>query len=353
MIGETISHYKILEKLGEEGMGVVYKAEDTKLKRTVALKFLPPELTRDPEANERFLHEAQAAAALSHSNICTIYEINESGTQSFIAMEYIEGQSLKDKIAAGPLKIRTAMDIVTQAGEGLHEAHAALGAIFETFEWNWQEAEKKFNRAIELNPNYATGPQWYAEFLPVMGRHEESLSEMKRTMELDPLSLVIHQNLGVGYYLAHDYDRAIEQLRKTPELDRDFGVVDNYLYLTLLAKGMNREAVQVSQEMLSQNPTSRHLSGSAGQIYESFGMEGFLQWVIDEIETISDIPYHTPYVLASYYSRLIDIDEAFQLLEGLCEERYFRLRNIKTDPSFDNIRSDPRFTELLKKMDLD
>ncbi|UCE19574.1 MAG: protein kinase [Gemmatimonadota bacterium] len=122
-VGKTISHYKILEKLGEGGMGVVYKAEDTKLKRTVALKFLPPELTRDPEAKKRFIHEAQAAAALSHPNICTIFEINESEDQLFIAMEYIEGQDLKEKIAAGPMKMSDAIDVATQVAEGLHEAH--------------------------------------------------------------------------------------------------------------------------------------------------------------------------------------------------------------------------------------
>ena len=123
MIGKTISHYKILEELGRGGMGVVYKAEDTKLKRTVALKFLPPELIRDPEAKKRFIHEAQAAAALSHPNICTVHEIDEYEGTSFIAMEYIEGQSLKEKVESGPLKVEQAVDIAIEVAEGLQEAH--------------------------------------------------------------------------------------------------------------------------------------------------------------------------------------------------------------------------------------
>jgi len=123
MIGKVISHYKILEKLGEGGMGVVYKAEDTKLKRTVALKFLPPELSRDSEAKDRFIHEARAAASLSHPNICTIYEVDESEDQLFIAMEYIEGKSLKEKIKIQPLKFRESLDIATQIAEGLKNAH--------------------------------------------------------------------------------------------------------------------------------------------------------------------------------------------------------------------------------------
>ena len=99
MIGSTISHYKIIESLGQGGMGVVYKAEDTKLKRTVALKFLPPQLSSDPEAKERFVHEAQAASALDHPNICTIHEIGETDDgQSYIAMACYDGISLKERI---------------------------------------------------------------------------------------------------------------------------------------------------------------------------------------------------------------------------------------------------------------
>jgi len=124
MIGKTILHYKILEKLGEGGMGVVYKAEDTKLKRAVALKFLPPHALGNDEERTRFVHEAQAAAALDHINICTIYEIDEADGQTFIAMAYVPGQSLKEKIESGPMELKEALDIAIQIADGLQEAHA-------------------------------------------------------------------------------------------------------------------------------------------------------------------------------------------------------------------------------------
>jgi len=115
--------YRIIEPIGKGGMGVVYKAEDTKLKRTVALKFLPPELAENPEAGERFIREAQAAAALSHPCICVVHEIGEEDDQSFIVMEFIEGQSLRQKIHAGPLEPAEALDIAIQVAGGLEEAH--------------------------------------------------------------------------------------------------------------------------------------------------------------------------------------------------------------------------------------
>ena len=115
--------YKIVEVAGRGGMGIVYKAEDTKLKRNVALKFLPPELTRYKEARERFVLEAQATAALSHPNICTIHEIDEEEGKSFIAMEYVEGQSLKAKVEKSPLEPNEALEIAIQVAEGMEEAH--------------------------------------------------------------------------------------------------------------------------------------------------------------------------------------------------------------------------------------
>ncbi len=123
MVGSSISHYKILDKLGEGGMGVVYKAEDTKLDRPVALKFLPNHLLGDEEVRKRFEREAKAAAALDHSNVCTVYEIDEAEGKTFISMALIEGQSLDKKIAQGPLKLDEALDVARQIAEGLEAAH--------------------------------------------------------------------------------------------------------------------------------------------------------------------------------------------------------------------------------------
>jgi serine/threonine protein kinase/dienelactone hydrolase len=126
MIGRTVGHYRILERLGGGGMGIVYKAEDAKLGRMVALKFLPPELTRDPEAKGRFLREARAASQLDHNNVCTIYEIGDTDDeQTFIAMACYDGETLKARIERGPMEVDEALNIAGQIARGLGKAHSS------------------------------------------------------------------------------------------------------------------------------------------------------------------------------------------------------------------------------------
>jgi serine/threonine protein kinase len=229
----------------------------------------------------------------------------------------------------------------------LAEAHVSLAMIRASYDWNWAEAEREFKVAIELNPNYATGHHRYSLFLPIMGRLEESVAEAKKAQELDPLSLIISENVGDMLFLARRYDEAKQQLYKTLELDPNFLVAHDTLAKVYEVEGLHEKALDAS--LVGERP---EVIADVKKIYATSGIRGVWQARIDELLEYSKREFVSPYSLAMLYARLGENDKAFEWLEKAVEGRSANLTYLIADPRFDQLRSDPRFTVLLRRMGL-
>ncbi len=267
MIGKKILHYKIIEKLGEGGMGVVYKAEDTKLKREVALKFLPPELTRDPEAKKRFVQEAQAASALDHANICTIYEIDETDEgQLFIAMACYNGETLKDKIERGPLTIEEATETTKQVAKGLSKAHAK-GIIHRDIKpANVLITEENEVKIIDFGLARLSGQSRLTKSHTTLGTMAYMSPEQVRGEEVDhrtdiwSLGIVLYEMLTGELPFKGDYEQAVMYaiLHEEPQpILLDIPDYLEYVIGKALEKDQNQRYQQI-QELINdlENPTA-------------------------------------------------------------------------------------------------
>jgi serine/threonine protein kinase/tetratricopeptide (TPR) repeat protein len=238
-----------------------------------------------------------------------------------------------------------------QLDPSLAEAHTALGSILRDFDWDWPEAEREFKTAIELNPNYAEAHHQYGWLLGDMGRNAEARAEMGRAQQLDPLSLTIGVDSNVPYYLARDYDRSIEQSRKVLEFDPSIYLAH---YTVGWASIQKRDFTTAFAEL--QNARSLEnkpwIIGTLGYAYAVSGDRERAQAVLKELNQMAQHRRVTPFWLAMIYMALGDKNQAFQLLDRCYEERSPWLVWMKTDPAFDTLRSDPRYTDLLRRMGL-
>ena len=239
-----------------------------------------------------------------------------------------------------------------EINERLAEAHATLGRALASYDWDWPAAEREFKRAVELNPNYAVAHQWYGGYFGVMGRPEEAISERRLAVELEPLSLIINFELGSAYYFARDYDRALEQFQKTLELDQNFPPATNFLPAVYEQKRMYAEALsgfRKARSMTLGSEGSLATSG-LGHLYAVTGKRSEALKLADELKQLSTREYVPATSVALIYAGLGDKDQAFEWLERAYDQHAFQLQWITLEPRFDNLRSDPRFQDLLKRM---
>jgi serine/threonine-protein kinase len=249
-------------------------------------------------------------------------------------------------------KAKAAAKKAIELDDSLAEAHTSLANAIFIYDWKLPEAIKEFQRAIELNPNYATAHHWYSDGpLLVMGRFDDAIAEMKRAQELDPLSLIINAEIGVNYYFAGQYDRSIEQLRKTIEMEPNFYFAHYNLGIAYELKGDFREALLECEtaKRLGDDPSVLSLTG---HVLAMSGNRDEALKTLDEMKELSKQRYLSAYLFARVYAALGDKDQAFQWLEKSYQDHAVDLCLFKIDPQMENLRTDPRFAELVRRIGL-
>ena len=256
----------------------------------------------------------------------------------------------------GMPKAKAAAVKALEIDETLAEAHASLGAVKALYDWDWPGSQREFLRAIELNPGYATAHYWYASLcLQPMGRSEESVAEMCRALECDPLSLIINASYGMILNSVRQYDRAIEQCRKTLELEPAFYYAHWVLGAVYLEKGMPQEAIEATERakaLAASSTYALHIIGQLGRAYAEAGRREEACKLLKELEELSAHGYASAYHQATICIGLRELDRAVGLLERAAEERYAWLIWLRF-PIYDELWSNPRFIALIKKIGLE
>jgi serine/threonine-protein kinase len=251
-------------------------------------------------------------------------------------------------------KTETAARKALELDGTLAEPHAALGLIKFHYQWDWEGADRAFKRAIELDPNYPTNHHWYCISLEEQGKLEEALSEIKRAQELDPLSLIINVNVGVALFYMQRYDQAIEQYNKVLELDPNFPLGHQNLGVLYARQGKFDEAITELQKARQiVGPKSPYALGDLGYIYARAGKKDEAIKSLNQLLEFLKQGYTLSVEIAYVYAELGNKDKAFAWLEKGYNEQNSNLGYLKIEPVWDNLRSDSRYTAMLKKIGLE
>jgi len=233
----------------------------------------------------------------------------------------------------------------------LAEAHTSLAGVKEYYEWDFAGAERKYRRAIELNPRYSVAHHWYSHHLMAMGRFAEAVGEIDLAHELDPLSLSINVSVGLAFYWGHQFERAAEGFKKTLELDSSFALAHVLLGQTYGQQGRHEAAIEELQKARALDKTPQ-VNAILSHAYALSGRREEAEHLLAELDTLSNREYVPSYFIAAIYAALDQPDEAFRWLERAFEEHSAWLVWLKVDPKLDALHSDRRFAELLRRIGL-
>jgi tetratricopeptide (TPR) repeat protein len=258
--------------------------------------------------------------------------------------------------------LRPAHDVMPLAKEGalkalelddaLAEAHVALGNIRKVYDWDWLAAEQEYKRALELSPNYAAAHHAYADCLAVVGRPEEAIREIVNAQELDPLSLVYSMEIAWNWFMARQYERALEQSFKTLEMEPLFTPAQHTLGLAYEQMGKHEEAIAAFQRALTSSGGNPVPLAPLAHVYALAGRKREATKKLNELLQLSKTGYVPPYRMALVHAGLGEKDAALEWLERACSARDVWLVWLKREPRFDVLRSDPRFEHLLRRIGL-
>jgi len=234
----------------------------------------------------------------------------------------------------------------------LGEAHTPLAAVLWLHDWQWQEAQREFERSLALSPAHPTASHWYAEYLMTMGRHVEAIARIKNSQELDPLSLIISVAIGRDFYMARRYDDALEQLRRTVELDPNYPVTYWVLGLLLTKMGRYELAIAEGEKGVKLSGGSPLMNAALAQTFATAGEKEKAIQILDDLTNLTKQKYVAPYFFAGIHIGLGEDDRALEYLEKSYEEHSHWLIYLHLDPSMDSLRSNPRFQDLSRRIGL-